>query len=286
LADSPKHFTVEGFTASDHYRLHYRRYAAAKNGPARGHVVFLHGIQSHSGWYAHSCSRLAQAGFDISFLDRRGSGMNRENRGDAPSFKRLLRDVAEFIDHVGADAAHSALFLAGISWGAKLALALQCFQPKPLAGIVLICPGLCPKVRPPLGQRLQIAWARVTTPTRLFPIPLNDPELFTSTPRWLDFLRGDSLSLHRATARFLVESVRLDRYLRRVPKLVHAPVLLMLAEKDRIIDNAATRRLAQRLAPEGLRVIEYPGAHHTLEFEPDPERFIADMIDWLQQRVP
>jgi alpha-beta hydrolase superfamily lysophospholipase len=166
-----------------------------------------------------------------------------------------------------------------------LALALERFQPKALSGIALLCPGFCPKVRPPLGQRLQIAWARLTTPARLFPIPLNDPELFTTTPEWLDFLRGDSLSLHRATARLLVQSVRLDRYLRRAVRQVRVPVLLMLAEKDRIIDNAATRRFAQRLASADVRVIEYPGAHHTLEFEPDANRVIADLIDWLVQRL-
>jgi alpha-beta hydrolase superfamily lysophospholipase len=285
LADTSKQFTVEGFTASDSYHLHYRRYAAAKSGPERGHVVCVHGIQSHAGWYAHSCSRLAQAGFAVSFLDRRGSGLNRENRGDAPSFKRLLRDLAEFIDHLRAASPAARVFLVGISWGGKLALALQRFQPQALSGIALLCPGFCPMVRPALWQRLQIAWARVTAPARLFPIPLNDPELFTSTPVWLDFLRGDSLSLHRATARLLVESVRLDRYVRRAVRHVHIPVLLMLAEKDRIIDNAATRRFAQRLASTDARVIEYPGAHHTLEFEPDANRFIADLIEWLVQRL-
>jgi alpha-beta hydrolase superfamily lysophospholipase len=30
-------------------------------------------------------------------------------------------------------------------------------------------------------------------------------------------------------------------------------------------------------------VIEYPDAHHTLEFEPDPRRYAQDLIDWLDQ---
>ena len=38
-----------------------------------------------------------------------------------------------------------------------------------------------------------------------------------------------------------------------------------------------------RLAP--AEIIEYAGAHHTLEFEPDPERFIGDVLRWLEKRT-
>ena len=29
-------------------------------------------------------------------------------------------------------------------------------------------------------------------------------------------------------------------------------------------------------------MIEYPEAHHTLEFEPDPTRYAFDLIVWLE----
>ena len=286
MADSSP-FTVESFRASDGYGLQYRHYWDSSVSPL-AHLVCLHGIQSHAGWYERSCSEWSRAGFIVSFLDRRGSGMNKEDRGDAPSFRRLLQDLAEFLEHIHGQpngTRNLPIFLIGISWGAKLALALSRFRPDNLSGMVLICPGLCPRVRPPFSERLRIVWARLVTPRRLFSIPLNDPELFTATPRWLDFLRGDSLSLHRATARFLVESVRLDRYLKRVPPYVRVPILLLLAEKDRIINNAATRRYVEQLPTPIRQVIEYAGAHHTLEFEPDPECFIADVRAWLEQHA-
>jgi len=288
----PAPFAIESFQASDGYCLQYRRYVnAATDGRASAlaHVVCLHGIQSHAGWYEHSCRKLSEAGFMVSFLDRRGSGMNKEARGDAPRFRRLLQDVAEFLEHLrkAMDPASPGqpIFLIGISWGGKVAAALARFQPRHISGMVLLCPGFCPRVRPPLSERLRIAWARLVSPQRLFDIPLNDPQLFTSTPRWLEFLRGDSLSLHRASARFLVESVRLDRYLKSVPARVHVPVLLMVAGKDRIIDNAATRRFVEKFATPDRQVIEYPAAHHTLEFEPDPDCFLVDLIAWLRQRA-
>ena len=32
-------------------------------------------------------------------------------------------------------------------------------------------------------------------------------------------------------------------------------------------------------------VIEYPEAHHTLEFEPDPTRYFADLVGWLARQA-
>jgi alpha-beta hydrolase superfamily lysophospholipase len=282
-------------TAGDGYRWRYRRYQPA--GPPRAEVVCVHGIQSHGGWYEYSCGRLSRAGYAVSFLDRRGSGLNDQDRGDAPGFRRLLDDLAEYLRTLrpqpGALAPGSRLneavspsvpvFLVGISWGGKLAVALQRRHPGLVDGLALLCPGFFARVKPSLKQRLGILWARLVAPRRLFPIPLNDPELFTATPRWQRFIREDALGLRRATARLLVESVRLDAYLRFVPKYVHVPVLLLLAEHDRIIDNAPTRTFVERFASADKEVIEYPGAHHTLEFEPEPDRFIADLQNWLDR---
>jgi alpha-beta hydrolase superfamily lysophospholipase len=278
-------FVVAEHEASDGYRWKYRRYTPA--GPPRGSIVCLHGIQSHAGWYEYSCTELSRAGYDVYFLDRRGAGMNEQGRGDAPSFRRLLDDVAEFLTALprtvprGHSVGRLPVFLMGISWGGKLAAALERRHPGLIDGLILVTPGFFARVRPTLKQRLQIFLSRFIVPRRLFPIPLNDPELFTGTPRWQEFLRQDPLRLHQATARLLLESVRLDGYLRFVPKYVHVPVLLLLAEQDRIIRNDRTRSFVERFATPDKQTIEYAGSQHTLEFEPDPSFLVRDLSAWL-----
>jgi alpha-beta hydrolase superfamily lysophospholipase len=279
--------TIEDHQASDGYHWKYRSYAPA--GEPRGIIVFLHGIQSHANWYAHSSSRLAQAGYQVYFLDRRGAGMNWQNHGDAPSFRRLLDDIAEFLTAIprsasrGHTTAQLPVFLAGISWGGKLAVALERRHPGLIDGLILMCPGFYAKVRPTLWQRLGIFFSRLFRPRKLFPIPLNDPELFTASPTWQQFLRDDPLRLHHATARLLIESLRLDGYLSFTPKYVHVPTLLLLAGEDRIIRNEPTRDFVGKFATQDKTMIEYPGAHHTLEFEPNPDLYIADLLMWLEK---
>lgn len=287
MADTAHPWSVAEFKASDGFTLKLRRYLAPAT--LRGEIVALHGVQSHAGWYEGSSTYLSQQGYNVSFLDRRGSGANMDARGDCPSFRRLVDDVAEYLASVPRVVSRDKsvvpvpVFLMSVSWGGKIAVALERRHPGLIDGLILLAPGFFPKVHPPLSQRIRIFLARLVRPKALFPIPLNDPELFTATPRWLDFLRGDPLSLHQATARFMIESVRLDAYLRFAPKYVHAPTLLILAELDRIIHNARTREFVERFVTTDKTVIEIAGGHHTLEFEPDPMIYLAEVVRWLHR---
>src|SRR4051812_45109187 len=90
--DEPK---IETQVASDGYSIHVAVWPAV--GPLRGRVVVLHGVQSHGGWYHGLGRTLSRAGYEAHFPDRRGSGANRPERGHAPSSKRLLADLAEWL---------------------------------------------------------------------------------------------------------------------------------------------------------------------------------------------
>lgn len=270
------------FAASDGYRWFYRHFPAAGKPLAR--VVGIHGIQSHGGWYEASSRYLRDAGCDVYFVDRRGSGCNEEARGDTPSFRRLLDDLGEFLRTLRGPG-QPPLFVAGISWGGKLAAGLCYRFPGLLDGVALLAPGFKAKVKPPLQERLKIAATSITSPTELFPIPLSDPALFTANIERQEFIRTDPLSLRQATARFLVESIKFDVYLRRAPKHITPPVLLTLAGEDRIIDNARTHRYAAGFATGDLSITTYRGMHHTLEFEPDPTPVFRDFATWILSRA-
>lgn len=270
------------FRASDGYRFYYRRYAAS--GTPKARLVFVHGIRSHGGWYARSCAEFAAAGFDVYFLDRRGAGLNTAHRGDCPSFRRLLDDVAEFVQNLRSERGGVPIVLAGISWGGKLAAGLPYRKPGLVDGIVLLCPGLVPKVAPPFLRRMRIALARVLRPDRPFSIPLNEPDLFTASPLWQKFIAEEPHGLRLATARFLFSSFSFDLYLRRAVKRVTVPTLLVLGDRDRIIDNAPTRLLAGRFGAP-VSIIDYPDAHHTLEFESDAHPWIGHAAQWIETRI-
>jgi acylglycerol lipase len=267
--------------ASDGYPIHVASWPV--RGPARGRVVVLHGVQSHGGWY-HGLGRiLAEAGYEAHFPDRRGSGANGLDRGHTPSARRLVDDQAELLAMLRGRDPSTPIALAGISWGGKLAVLAAGWHPDRVAALALICPGLHPRVDVSRGERLRIAWAYATDRRKPFPIPLTDPALFTASPAGRAFIAGDPSGIRLGTAGLLAASFFIDRWVRRIPGSIRQPTLLMLAGRDRIVDNARTRAYFQTLASPDRRVIEYPEAHHTLEFEPDPTRYARDLVGWLDE---
>src|SRR6187401_1092891 len=87
---------IEFYTARDGRRLAARVWRT--NDLPRARVVFLHGITSHGGWYNQVASYLASAGFDVHFLDRRGSGLNADEPGDVDDWRTWLDDVAVYLE--------------------------------------------------------------------------------------------------------------------------------------------------------------------------------------------
>jgi alpha-beta hydrolase superfamily lysophospholipase len=274
---------VETQQASDGYPIHVAVWPA--EGPLKGHVVILHGVQSHGGWYHGLGRTLAGAGYEVHFPDRRGSGANRQDRGHTPSARRLIDDIAELLRSIRTRREDLPTALAGISWGGKTAVITAARHPELVDLLALVCPGLQPRVGVSFRERLSIAAAFLSNRRKTFPIPLSDPALFTASPEGQRFIAADPLGLHAGTAGLLAASTFIDRSVKRALGRVTQPVLLMLAGQDRIVDNARTLAQFERLASTEKRLIEYPEAHHTLEFEPDPSRYALDLAAWLDAQA-
>ena len=247
----------------------------------------LHGIQSHGGWYQYSCTRLAAAGYEVFFLDRRGSGLNWRQRGHVIHGERVLADVRQFLRQLAWERrAHSPAppILMGVSWGGKLATACAATLESEISGLALLYPGLYSRVRPSWWQRWQLGWASAVGWGQVAtPIPLNDPRYFTDSRAWQEYIRRDELALQHVTVDFMRANIWLSQLIEERAGDIHGPVLMMLAGQDEMIDNVANRNYLRRLKNATTLLKEYPQARHTLEFEPNPDEFIDDLVTWLNE---
>jgi len=251
----------------------------------RAALVYLHGIQSHSGWYEASSRRLAESGVAVYQVERRGSGTDSAHeRGHVDRAETWLADVALAAERARKETGVAGVHLLGVSWGGKLAVACASARPDLYRSLVLASPGLCPRVDMALLAKVRVAKClALGRELERFPIPLADPRLFTENPERIRYIAEDPLSLREVTARFLYESRRLDRMVRRAAGRMDVPIFLALAELDRITDNPATRALVAGLGAPRHRIVEYPGASHTLEFEPNPEPFFRNLVAWIEE---
>jgi len=266
----------------DGYRIRGRIWNKDRPRSRRG-ILYLHGIQSHGGWFEWSASILAQSGDLVVVPDRRGSGLNEDKRGDVFGRARWCEDVEWLRRALAGEYGIETLDIVGVSWGGKLAAGIGIQNPPWLRRLLLITPGIFPAVDVGMLERLRIGSALLLGQgDRHFEIPLSDPTLFTDNPAGQKFIADDRLKLTHATARFLWHSSRFDRMLRRVPdNLLRVPTTVWLAGHERIIRNKPTRRWCERVCATPPQIREFTGDHHTLEFAADASAFEAALREWV-----
>ena len=242
-------------------------------------VLYVHGIQSHPGWFVGSAAHLADSGRAVFQVTRRGSGDNHRNRGHAASAEQLLDDTAAAVRFVTQQTGCSSVHLVGVSWGGKL---LACFaatrHDSPVASVTLIAPGLVPRVDVSGWTKAGIALSLLIAPKKRFEIPLNDVAMFTDNEPMRQYLRDDPLRLLWATAGFFWATRGLDVMMARAGDgAIALPTTMFVAGRDRIIDNVASGRLVERLTG-GRAIVRQFDAAHTLEFESDLHPFYEALV--------
>jgi alpha-beta hydrolase superfamily lysophospholipase len=274
--------TLKQYTARDGARLWYREWVPAS---PRSAVVYVHGIQSHSGWFVNSAEALAAKGNAVYSLDRRGSGRNEGDRGHVRRWLTLTDDIADFFGSVILPGAPLPRHLVGISWGGKLAACFAAQRPDTVDSLMLVAPGLVPRVVHSSKERLSILLGAIFRPRSRFRIPIDRPEMFTRTPERVEFIRTDPLTLRECTARFFIESVRMDRFLQRRARRIRVPALMLLANDDPIVDNGLNIRMFDMFGSSCKKMQGFSNVGHTLEFERDIAFLVDALSGWIKEHT-
>ena len=266
--------------AGDGARLAYRYWAAP--GPRSDAAVYLHGIAGHSLWFSEAAGRLAAAGVTVYGADRRGSGLNAAlGAGHLPHHEVMLRDIGHFVGLARARHPGRKVFLIAGCWGAKPGVVFAARQQEHLDGLALVAPALSVRITLPPAHLLGVAASLLVDPRRRFPIPLT-PEQYTDSPRFRAFIAADPHRLLRATARFYLETARLDRLARAAADRIRLPVLLAQGERDAIVDVAGLRAWFDRVPAVDKALRLYRDSAHILEFEERNQAYFSDLLDWFR----
>jgi acylglycerol lipase len=269
---------IKETSAADGVKLRYREWNPRT---PRGVVIGIHGIRSHGAWYDETCTHLCRKGYHVLFPDRRGSGLNRGEMTGPVSYQRWIGDVEHFISLAGRDLPGKPVHLLGISWGGRLAAAVAVAGRVQLKSLIFATPGLVSLRDYAPWTKLAVAMALLYKNDREFVIPLDDPALFTDDPDEQNYIEEDAFGLRRVTARFLLESRRLERCAKSAFPGIRIPFLLLLAGRDQIVDSGAVKELFHSCVCGDKVMKIYEKARHTLEFSPCREEYWDDLVRWL-----
>jgi alpha-beta hydrolase superfamily lysophospholipase len=254
-------------------------YLYASPAQPRAVVLYLHGIASHAAWFAETAADLHRRGFAVYAPDRRGSGRSAGTRGHLRSHEQASEDIAIFERLIGARHPDTPAVLAASSWAAKLAIPHVARRSHPYDGLMLLGPGLFPRMGLRPLRTVQVLAGHRLTPRSRIPIPLA-PSDYTSNADYVELISSDPCRLLTATASFFWQTHRLDRALGAASRRLRLPVLILQGDRDVMMHIDKTRDWASQLRTE-TTYRSYLSAGHTLDFEPDRSEYVADMTHWL-----
>ncbi len=243
------------------------------SGRRKGCILALHGMESHSDWFAMTARCLGGLGWAVWAFDRPGWGRTPGRSGHLESYADFVRQVSIFVEE--ARHYYSTVHLLGMSWGGMGALYFALRRSWLIDSVTLLAPGLALKKSFPLSQSLKAAASFIKKDKTAEIMQDFSPELFSDNRMAREFVRDDPLRNRTVTASFVVETLKMRRFIaENAGKRLLPPALCLLGSGDRMIDYAPVRNLCEKA---GCVVDRIRDAGHALVLDCPEE--VAERLD-------
>lgn len=253
---------------------------------ARRVIVISHGLAEHGGRYAALARHLVDGGNAVYALDHRGHGRSSGPRANIGRFAHLVSDLGTSLGRAQREHPGIPLVLFGHSMGGAIALACALRYPDRIRCLVLSAPALAAgEAVPPFKLWLARLLSRVAPNTGALTLPA---AAVSRDPAVVQAYEADPLVYRGAIpARTLVELLDAMRGFADVVARLRMPVLIQHGAADQLVPLAATRPLYDQLGSRAERTLHcYDELFHEVYNEPERERVIADLDDWLGVTLP
>ncbi|MDD5680216.1 MAG: alpha/beta fold hydrolase [Candidatus Omnitrophica bacterium] len=246
-------------------------------------IIYLHGIESNSGWFSQLASQLAGRGFILYGIDRRGSGLNNEGRGDISDYNIFFDDIEDALKFVKEQNIGKKVYLLGICWGALLAVNYSLRKRISPDGLILLSPAIYRKVDLTTAVKIFAKVSSCLYPGARFKIPIND-RMFTDNQRYIDFIISDKMRLRSLTTRFFNQIIRMETDFEAIKNGLLLPVILLFAGHDEIVDNERVRRWFNGILSQDKTIRVFDNFHHVMPFEEDITPLVDCINSWAGER--
>jgi len=229
-------------------------------------ILCLHGMSSHSGFYAKFGYALAERGSAVYALDLRGNGLS-GRPGEAESIDRQISDIHLVVQQIRRYHSEQPLHLLGHSLGAGYLLRYVCKHPVPARSLILLAPAVKVYSKPSLRLFLTTAimgFRILLTPQARWDTSIGWPEALRKSPLG-ETLLSDPACVKQFTYRYTMGLMQVSgATLLRTAGSVALPTLILQGERDSVVAPKGAKTLYDRLATREKQFVALPDADHDL----------------------
>lgn len=248
----------------------------------RAVIVLIHGFNAHSGYMEWPAEQFAANGLAVYALDLRGRGESEGERFYVENFSDYLADVDTLVNTAKAENPGLPIYVLGHSAGGVIASSYVFEHQGEVAG--LVCESFAFDVG--LPHLVQLALEGVG---KLFPhlhvFSLNNAD-FSRDPAAVERMNNDPL-IHKEsqpaeTAKEMLLAA--DRLKENMPAFI-VPVLIIHGTDDKATRPAGSQYFHDNAGSTDKTLKLYEGHYHDLLADIDKDIVMADIQNWLDERI-
>ncbi len=249
---------------------------------ARGVVVIVHGVKSHSGYYAWPAEQLVGSGLAVYALDLHGRGKSDGDRLYLDKIGDYLDDVDTVVALAKSREPGLPVFLLGHSAGGVVSCVYTLEHQDELAG--LICESFAFQVAAPdVVVSIVKVLSRVAPHLPVLNLKNRD---FSRDPEVVQAMNADPLVAHEVQPSHTVaELVRATERLKREFPRITLPVLILHGTSDKVTRPSGSRFFYEKAGSIDKTLKLYEGHAHDLLNDLDKQVVMADIKGWMNAHL-
>ncbi len=252
---------------------------------ARKAVVMVHRGHEHSGRLIDVVDDLALADTAVFAWDARGHGKSPGDRGYAPSFSRIVKDLDVFVRHVSEQhgIAVEEMVILGHSVGAVTVAAwVHDFAP-PVRAMVLVTPALKVKLYVPFARKGLALLQAIRGRRKSYVQSYVKPTMLTHDAEQAKRYAEDPLITRAIAVNVLLDLYETAERVSADAGAIRVPALVLSGGADWVVDVGEQQRFFERLGSWKKRMRVFDGMYHDLLHEAGRGEVLSEIRTFIEE---
>ena len=269
------------FSVNDDIKLYSKNWLPDKD--IKAVVIIIHGLAEHIGRYNHVGKFFSLLGYAVEAYDLRGHGKSEGKRVFIDSIYEHVSDLKLYVHYVKKQYPGKRIFLLGHSMGGEVSCIYSIENQSAVSGLILS--GAVIKISDDISPLLQKLSGIVAAILPNLPITKIDSIGISRDKNVVELYDNDPLVYRGGTlARTGAEIIKGTKHIKNNMKQINIPILIMHGTSDRLADPNGSCQLYDGVTSNDKTLKLYENYYHEILNEPDKEKVMQDIIQWIDER--